>query len=427
MSEIFVGKTPDGFGLVLKSEQRVEHVQIIASTGRGKTQSVILPWIIQDFVRGSNVVLIDGKGDQGLIKKIRHFAMSPSDVIVFDLGDLRNSAVTNPIKYGSPQQIADRMFATFEFESHYFETVSYEAALLVLELIRSQGREAKFRDIYRCLTDDAVLTDLVSGQGSSENESPSSGEGVKLAFKYLAEPFRSRQEKLSGFLGQLRPFAVGELAELVNGESGLRRSFSLSELVREPSRGGNRALVILIPALLYQKSAARLGQMFLQEMAWAAASRKTTEFLPVFLDEFSSFVYEGFLQLLNKARSMGIALHLSHQSMGDLEKISPDFAKAIVTNTNVKCVLGVNDPETAEFFAKLFGTEATKKTTERAEKKFLSEMEMSGFMSVRDVEQYRIHPNRLKTFSRGQGVLSFMSEGQSIVEEIQFAPVPGGL
>lgn len=425
MSEIYVGKTPDGFGLVLKSEQRVEHVQIIASTGRGKTQSVILPWLVQDFVRGSNVILIDGKGDQGLVTKIRHFAKSPGDVIVFDLGDLGNSAVTNPIKYGSPQQIADRMFATFEFESHYFETVSYEAALLVLELFRSQGREAKFRDLYRCLTDDAVLTDLVSG--TCREARSSDDEGTTLALKYLAEPFRSRQEKLSGFLGQLRPFAMGELAELVNGDSGMRRSFSLSELVREPSRGSNRALVILIPALLYQKSAARLGQMFLQEMAWAAASRKTNEFLPVFLDEFSSFVYEGFLQLLNKARSMGIALHLSHQSMGDLEKISPDFAKAIVTNTNVKCVLGVNDPETAEFFAKLFGTEKAKKTTERAEKKFLSEMEMSGFMSVRDVEQYRIHPNRLKTFSRGQGVLSFMSDGESIVEEIQFARVPGGV
>ncbi len=427
MSEIYVGKTPDGFGLVLKNEQRVEHVQIIASTGRGKTQSVILPWLIQDFVRGSNVILIDGKGDQGLVTKIRQFAEKPDDVTVFDLGDLRKSAVTNPIKYGSPQQIADRIFATFEFESHYFETVSYEAALLVLELFRSQGREAKFRDLYRCLTDDAVLTDLVSSSGKELDASSSGDDATRLALKYLAEPFRARQEKLSGFLGQLRAFAIGELAGLVNGDASGRRSFSLSELVREPSGDRNRALVILIPALLYQKSAARLGQMFLQEMAWAAASRKTEEFLPVFLDEFSSFVYEGFLQLLNKARSMGIALHLSHQSMGDLEKISPDFAKAIVTNTNVKCVLGVNDPDTAEFFAKLFGTEKAKKTTERAEKKFLSEMEMSGFMSVRDVEQYRIHPNRLKTFSRGQGVLSFMSDGQSIVEEIQFAPVPGGL
>ena len=112
--------------------------------------------------------------------------------------------------------------------------------------------------------------------------------------------------------------------------------------------------------------------------------------------------------------------------MGDLEAISQDFAKAVVTNTNVKCVLGLNDPETAQFFANLFGTKTTQKKTERAEKRNFGDMEMSGQLSVRDVEEYRVHPNRLKAFSNGQGVLSFMNEGQLITEEVQFAMAPGG-
>lgn len=109
MSEIYVGKTPDGFPLTLTSAARTEHVQIIASTGRGKTQSVILPWAIQDFIRGSNVILIDGKGDQGLAKMIREFALKPDDVIVFDLGDLERSASTNPIKYASGNRLSSEM------------------------------------------------------------------------------------------------------------------------------------------------------------------------------------------------------------------------------------------------------------------------------------------------------------------------------
>ncbi len=419
MSEIYIGKTiADRFPLVLRSENRCEHVQIIGSTGRGKTVSVILPWLVQDFVQGRNVILIDGKGDQDLVKKIMPFAESLDDVVVFDLGNLADSAATNPLKYGTPQQVADRIFATFEFENHYFETVSYEALLLVLELLKQSGCEPKFRDIYRYLTNDGTLTELVS-------KCAKDSEAVALALTYLAQSFRERQERLSGFLSQLRPFAVGELSVLVNGETEGRPQFSLSEVVRNGR--GNKAIVLLIPALLYQKSAKRLGQMFLQEIAWASAGRRTAEFLPIFLDEFSSFVYEGFLQFLNKARSSNIALHLSHQSMGDLEAVGPDFAKAIVTNTNVKCVLGVNEPETAEFFAKLFGTRATSKRTERAEKRMFGEVEMSGQMSVRDVEQYRVHPNRLKAFSRGQGVISFMCEGQSIIEEVQFATIPGDI
>lgn len=419
MSEIYVGKTLDGFPLVLGCENRTEHVQIIASTGRGKTWGVVAPWSIQDFVSGKNVILIDGKGDQKLAGRIRQFADDPDDVIVFDLGDLPGSATTNPIEFGTAQQIADRIFATFEFENHYYETVSYEALLLLLELFRAQRKVATFRELYRCLTDDAKFTEFLAGAGTCEAQS--------LALAFIAQPFRDRQERLSGFLGQLRPFAVGELADLVNGAVDGRTYFSLSKLIRDGKGLRNKAIVILIPALLYQKAAARLGQMFLQEIAWASACRQTDEFLPVFIDEFSAFVYEGFLQLLNKARSSNIALHLSHQSMGDLESVGPDFAKAIVTNTNVKCVLGVNEPDTAEFFARLFGTKSSTKSTERAEKKMFGDVEMSGFMSVRDVEQYRVHPNRLKAFSKGQGVISFMLDGQPIIEEIQFATIPGGL
>ncbi len=419
MNEIYIGKTLDGFPIVLPNSNRTEHVQIIASTGRGKTWGVVAPWSIQDFVSGKNVILIDGKGDQKLASQIRRFTMDPNDVIVFDLGDLDGSATTNPIQFGTPQQIADRVFATFEFENHYYETVSYEALLLVLELFRAQKKVATFREIYRCLTDDAKLTELLT-----EIEG---GEARSLALAYLGQSFRDRQERLSGFLSQLRPFAVGELADLVNGKVAARTYFSLSELIRDGASGSNKVILVLIPALLYQKAAARLGQMFLQEIAWASACRRNDDFLPVFIDEFSAFVYEGFLQLLNKARSSNIALHLSHQSMGDLESVGPDFAKAIVTNTNVKCVLGVNEPDTAEFFARLFGTKSTTKRTERAEKKMFGDLEMSGQMSVRDVEQYRVHPNRLKAFSKGQGVISFMLDGQPIIEEVQFATVPGGL
>lgn len=278
MSEVYVGKTNDGFEIVLPDQNRTEHVQVIASTGRGKTLSVILPWMVQDFVGGRSVILIDGKGDQEIVYRVKEFAEYPDDVIVFDLNDVSVSACTNPLRYGSPQQIADRVFTTFEFENRYYETVSYEALLLVLELMKTLNLEPKLEEIYRALTDDGVLSELLVGKDTKSDLG-------KLALSYLAQPFKERQERLSGFLSQLRPYATGELAELVNGNCEGRNYFSLSDVVRESSGAGNKAVLILIPALLYQKSAARLGQMFLQEIAWASANRRVCEFLPVFLDE----------------------------------------------------------------------------------------------------------------------------------------------
>ncbi len=133
-------------------------------------------------------------------------------------------------------------------------------------------------------------------------------------------------------------------------------------------------------------------------------------------------MYPGFIGLLNKARSACLAIHLSHQSLGDIESVSREFATSLHTNTNVKCILGVNDPETADFFAKHFGTRKSEKKTERAEAKpYWGDFERTGHMSVRDVEEYKIDPNNLRNYSRGMGAISMIVEGQVIAEEIQFA------
>ncbi|MFX6334778.1 type IV secretory system conjugative DNA transfer family protein, partial [Acinetobacter baumannii] len=90
------------------------------------------------------------------------------------------------------------------------------------------------------------------------------------------------------------------------------------------------AAVILLNTMRHQKAAKVLGKIILQTLAWSTSMRKGEErFTPIFLDEFSAFVYEGFEQFLNKSRSYGVGLHLSHQSVGDFEKISPSFMKTI--------------------------------------------------------------------------------------------------
>src|SRR5690606_36292647 len=129
---------------------------------------------------------------------------------------------------------------------------------------------------------------------------------------------------------QLTPFGTGELASLVNGGED---EFSVAEILmatKDEMKARydteSAAIVILIPTLLYQEMALKLGRMLLQELAWAVAARSEAVFTPVFLDEFSAFVYRCFGQILNKARSSGIALHPSHQSLGDLESVSEGFA-----------------------------------------------------------------------------------------------------
>jgi valyl-tRNA synthetase len=82
-------------------------------------------------------------------------------------------------------------------------------------------------------------------------------------------------------------------------------------------------------------------------------------------------------------------------------------------------VLEARKAVAADYFARHLGTFTTTKETERASKGMMG-TNKSGEMSLREVEQYRIHPNRLKAFSHGRGVLSVMVSGVQLTEEVQF-------
>ena len=431
MNEILIGQNNDGIKIAVPNNLRCGHVQIIGSTGRGKTESVIIPWMMQDLFQGNRTVLIDGKGDKSiysLLEAVNREEELNEDICYFDIANINESMTTNPLKHGSSQQIVDRIFSSLEFDNTYFKVVSEKACHFVVKLIHAQkeikNQEVKFKTLFEALTDDHNLSELFLGV----SENLAKNFEVEMS-QFLNQKFSDRQEKFSGFLAQIAPLAGGELSEILNGPVEGKNNFSLSEILCPgiTKQNSPNVAIILLPTLLYQQSASILGKIFLQEIAWSIARREALgekEFSSLFLDEFGSFVYPGFLGLLNKARSAKIAVHISHQSMGDLSAVSDSFAQAIHTNTNIKCILGVNDPVTADFFAKHMGTLDIIEATERAEKDLFGDYDKSGSLNIRQSEAYKIHPNNLKNYSQGRGVISFINNGDAIVEEIQFLRSP---
>ena len=86
----------------------------------------------------------------------------------------------------------------------------------------------------------------------------------------------------------------------------------------------------------------------------------------------------------------------AHQSLGDLNKVSPEFKDIIIENTNNKIILKINDPESADFFASYIGTNSTEKVTERQSRGFIG-TQKSGEQSVRETEEFIVHPNVFKS------------------------------
>jgi len=421
ITEIYTGKTTDGAPIYISEKSRLSHVQIIGSTGRGKTESVILPWTLRDLEKGGSVVIIDGKGSPEIEERVKAFSKNVTDVDLkcFNLNDSKNSMKINPLLSGSAEEITDRLFEALEFnDSEYYKNVQYAGCSLIIEVLKRAKRTVSFKALNELLTDDEALRDLTLRLGDEH-------EGLRLRVRdFLTTSQQKRKEQFSGVLAQIAPFAVGSLAESLNAEESECSIVDL--LTKSDAFEKPQALIFSLPTLKYQAQASRIGKLILQELAWAISEREAKgikDFTPVFLDEFSSFVYPGFINILNKARSSGVALHLSHQSLGDLKKVSDDFATSLNTNTNVKCIFGLNDPDTADFYARHIGTKEKVKYTKRVEEKgiFRPDFEDTGDASMRSTESYKVHPNVLKSLGVGEGVLHVpRSKGSSLSEVLNF-------
>jgi hypothetical protein len=335
----------------------------------------------------------------------------------FDLDKPNESVRINPIRLGTPQQIVDRIFSAFEFDDPFYRAVQYDICGYLVRLIVELKEVVSFKLLYELLTDEKILADKLKVL-------PDGHALKKHLVEYLKTPAGDRKQKLAGLTSQLSPFAVGEVAGFVNGGE---NEVSLSEVM--DSDKGTQLLLMSIPTLKYQKIGHQLGKLVLQDLAYCVGDREKNsynDFCSVFLDEFSEFAYEGFVRILNKARSAKVALHLSHQSMSDLSKVSPDFAKSVITNTNIKCILGLNDPETADYFARHMGTFTEDKFTEQVEEEGLFKRhKTTGRGSMREVESYKVHPNDLKRFTRGRGVLHVPTPRGNLTEVIQFQSIGG--
>ncbi|MGE0632167.1 MAG: TraM recognition domain-containing protein [Pseudobdellovibrionaceae bacterium] len=146
---------------------------------------------------------------------------------------------------------------------------------------------------------------------------------------------------------------------------------------------------------------------------------KNPTFFSCILDDFQDYIYEGFGTILNKSRSANVGVVFCHQSLGDLDKVSEAFRNVVLTNTNIKIVMRMNDPKTCEHFATTFGTKTTTKITQK-----ISDDETTGDGSVRDVEEFIYHPNEFKTLGLGQGVLSVPHRGGVKLLKVKFKPLP---
>lgn len=398
----FAGKSENGERIFIPLEARRMHTQVIGTTNAGKSESVIIPWAVGDMKDNRGFVIVDGKADKSFIQKMYAYSQKlkrAEDFKVFSLQDPTRSHSFNPLLGGTPEEVAERVFNSFEFDNSYYESVQYEVFSQVLRIFSKADVMPTFLRIYQAIKRPSSLHEMAVASGDESL--------IRWATNFKSQSPSDREEKTSGLLSSLSHFSFGAHAALFNTDSpdiDLQRAMKEGELI-----------YFQLPVLKAAFLGKATGKLVLQCLQSAVANRhaedadqesadetsdKEHPFFSIYLDDFTEYLYSGFVSLLNKSRSANVGVVFAHQALGDIKVLGEDIATSILTNSNLKVVMRGNDPDSAEYFAKVIGTKSGVKATARAEKSIWGKLK-TGQESIRDVEEFVVHPNVIK---RNMGV-----------------------
>jgi conjugal transfer pilus assembly protein TraD len=383
---VYCGKDQKGNQIYISTKQRSMHTQVIGTTNAGKTESVILPWAIQDIEQGRGLILIDGKSDESLLKKLMAYTEKIGRMKDFRLVSLAypgKSHSFNPLLGGTPEEITERVFNSFEIENPYYRSLQYEVFGQVMRIFADQKIVPTFKGILEVLTYDEKLS-LIAMKCNDQSL-------ADWAKNFCALKGQERELRTSGLKSMISHFCYGESAKIFNVENSLTLDESLSK---------NLIVYFQLPVLLSPFLGKAMGKLVLQCLQSAISKRhldksKVHKFFSVMLDDFTEYLYPGFVSILNKSRSANVGVVFAHQSLGDLKVLGDPIANSILTNSNLKIFMRGNDPDSAEYFSKVIGTIASNKQTHR-EKSGIMGREKTGDISTRDVEEFSVHPNIFK-------------------------------
>lgn len=389
---VFAGFSEKGKRVYVKPSFRRMHTQVVGTTNAGKTESVILPWAIDDIKRKRGLIIIDGKSDKSMLNKLYSYAKlygRDLEVKILSLCNVEMSHTFNPLAYGNALEITERVFKSFSFENEYYKSLQYESLLHTLLIFEKTNIIPTPIKIIEGLRSPAILLHLAK---KTEDQKL-----ISWSIEFLKKSNEERNQETSGLISQLQALAVGETAPIFNAET--------SDIDLEKALNEGSIIYCQLPVLKIPTLGKTVGKLILQCLQSAVASRhlgsaKSNEFFSIYLDDFTEYLTESFVSLLNKSRSANVGVVFAHQALGDLAGLGDGVKNTILSNSNLKVFMRTNEPESAEYFSQTIGTIQGLKRTER-ETSGTFGSEKTGEASVRDVEEFKFHPN---VFKQGLGV-----------------------
>lgn len=386
----------------LSEAQLNHHVHIVGASGYGK--SVLLEHIVKDRIqKNKGMMFIDLKGDIETIERFKRYAKEvnrENDVQIFSISDLSISSSYNLILEGTATQLRDKIMLSLVWSEEYYknQASSFLLKLLIGLCYLRDNSNLKFNlgTILSCFGKLDFLEVLIQKVPDSESR-------IKLIFEECYHFLRSADmvKSLQGLKTQLESLIYADFGDLISRRDS---EIDLFECVQN-----NKLVFIFLDSRRYGETAKTVGKFILQDLKMVSSKvdaevRKVDrKNFTVIIDEFADLASDDFIGFLDRARSAKFGIVVAHQEICDLLRISPEFAGRLMGNTSTLYAFLQKRPESAELISSVAGTRRAWKETTRSEKLLFFDIP-TGDKSLREVEEFNIHPNIIKSFRVGECV-----------------------
>lgn len=381
-------------------EERVGHTLVLGTTRVGKTRLAEL-LIAQDIRRGDVVIVIDPKGDAGLLQRVYTEALTAgreNDVLVFHLGFPQFSARYNAIgRFSRITEVATRIANQLPSDGNAaaFKEFAWRFVNIIARALVSLGEQPNFERIRRYINDIEPLFVRYARHWLSENGKLDWADTVaSLASRYTKgnppRALRGRQPEAIGLYqylqqqGSYEPVLEGLMStfkydrsyfdKIVSSVGPLLEklcSGAVAELL-SPRPNDDRPVLdwmhvigrggivyVGLDALSDTTVAGAVGNAMFADLVSVAGHLykhgvgEASDPLPTIslhADEFNELIGEEFVPLLNKAGGAGFQVTAYTQTWSDVEARLGDRAKAgqVAGNFNSLIMMRVKEPATAE-------------------------------------------------------------------------------
>ncbi|MEW5891362.1 MAG: type IV secretion system DNA-binding domain-containing protein [Pseudomonadota bacterium] len=354
------------------------HAFVMGTTGSGKS-TLLRNLAVQTFGLGASTAVIEPHGDLCLdllaavpdayLNRVVYLevdSLQPPSVPLMTLGlgagqDAALDAAMSVIRMADPAswETATRMREVLRNSARVIlDALGWEASLLALDRFLSDGEE-RFREriLSRVSEENSKARDFCRYEVAACLEGDKRAAGMR-------ESILGAQRRLETFVTDRR----------------LRRTMALPPLgpavsLRQLLSGGKLVLLPVNAARLGGKAAGLVSMLFMQMAKTAFLGRVEKgerRQAALIVDEFAAMagaetgggeVAEITNALLAEARKFGASVILATQSAAQL---TPDVARKVQINTNLKVILLASDPDEARQAAQILGSDLVNETDIRA-------------------------------------------------------------